>query len=78
MTGRARTWCLRGAAVALVALATATVVDARGGGMGGGMGGRGGGRQSGRATRRSGSQEQLLVQNAFRRDNLRRARHVDW
>jgi hypothetical protein len=77
MTVRTGARFLRGAAIVVaLAVAAASVADARGmGGMGGG--GRGG-RQSGRATRRSGSQEQLLVQNAFRRDNLRRARHVDW
>ena len=77
MTVRMGARLLRGAAIVVAsALATAAVVDARG--VGGSLGGRAGGRQSGRATRRTGSQEQLLVQNAFRRDNLRRARHVDW
>jgi hypothetical protein len=58
--------------VLTLAVAGTTIAEARG------VGGAPRGRQSGRATRRTGSQEQLLVQNAFRRDNLRRARHVDW
>ena len=63
-------------AVVFLTLAFVATAVAEARGFGGGVGGRG--RQSGRATRRTNSQEQQLVQNAFRRDNVRRGRHVEW
>lgn len=56
---------------------TAGIADARGGG--GGMGGAGGGgrRRSVKGSKGA-SQVAAILDSAVRRDNVRRARHLDW
>ncbi len=60
--------------VALLFLVGA-IAEARGGGAGGMSGGRRGGKGKGS---RASAQAQTIVNNAVRRDNLRRSRHLDW
>jgi hypothetical protein len=66
------------ACVAFVLVASVLAVGvAEARGIGGGLGGRGGRGGRGRASRNQ-AQAQAIAANAVRRENLRRARHLDW
>lgn len=55
---------------------TAGIADARGGGGMGGSGG--GGRRRSVKGSKGASQVAAILDSAVRRDNVRRARHLDW